>query len=134
MNRNQFSHSRIFIDYDDGSPVGTCSLHCAPIDLALHIDKMPRIIWVGEFNTKQLVDAKKVAWVIGGNKPGVMTSRAKWAFSSKGNAQAFVRENGGTLARFDEVAKAAYEDMYADTKRIRGRRKMRRQHAPEPEK
>jgi copper chaperone NosL len=134
MNRNQFAHSRIFIDYDDGSAAGTCSIHCAAIDLALHIDKTPRIIWVGDLNTKLLVDAEKAAWVIGGNKPGVMTKRAKWAFSSKGDAEKFVKENGGALAGFDEVVKAAYEDMYADTKMIRERRKMRRQQAPEPGK
>ena len=54
----------------------------------------------------------------------VMTKRAKWAFEKKDDAEAFIKENGGTLAAFDEAMKAAYEDMYTDTKMIREKRKM----------
>jgi len=41
-------------------------------------------------------------------------------------ADNFIKENGGTIATFDESVKAAYEDMYSDTKMIRERRKMKR--------
>ncbi|MRR36998.1 NosL family protein, partial [bacterium] len=51
--------------------------------------------------------------------------RAKWAFESRADAEAFIKENGGKPASFDEAIKAAYEDMYADTKMIREKRKMR---------
>ena len=53
-----------------------------------------------------------------------MSKRAKWAFGKRDDAELFVKENGGTLATFDEVMKAAYEDMYADMKIIRDKRKM----------
>ena len=131
MNRTQFAHSRIFIEYEDGSTEGTCSVHCSAIDFALNIDKTPKTIYVGDYNTKQLIDVERAIWIIGGNKPGVMTKRAKWAFARKEDAEKFRSENGGDLATFDQAIKAAYEDMYQDTKMIQERRKMRRmQHKP----
>jgi copper chaperone NosL len=122
MDRQKFAQSRMLIEYDDGSAFGACSLHCAAMDLALRLDKNPKSIQVADFNTKKLIDAEKAAWVVGGNKPGVMTKRAKWAFADPKDAQAFIKENQGQLATFDEVMKAAYEDMYADTKMIREKR------------
>jgi len=126
MDREKFAHSRMFIQYDDGSTEGTCSVHCAAIDLVLNLDKTPRAIQVGDYNTKNLIDAEKALWVIGGSKMGVMTKRAKWAFEKKEDAEKFVKENGGKLASFDEALKAAYDDIYEDTKMIRERRKMRK--------
>ncbi|MBU1232323.1 MAG: nitrous oxide reductase accessory protein NosL, partial [Proteobacteria bacterium] len=77
--------------------------------------------------TKKLIDAESAFWVIDGNKMGVMTTRAKWAFATKESAEAYIQTNGGTLAGFDEVMEATYEDMYKDTKMIREKRKMKRQ-------
>jgi nitrous oxide reductase accessory protein NosL len=126
MDREQFAHSRVFIEYEDGSSLAACSIHCAAVDLALHIDKTPKSIQVGDFDSKKLIDAEQATWVIGGNKPGVMTRRAKWAFEKKLDAEQFVKENGGQIATFDQVMQATYEDMYADTKMIREKRKMKR--------
>ena len=126
MDRERYGHSRVLIEYDDGTTEGTCSLHCMAIDLALNIDKTPKALLVGDYNTKELIDAEKSFWVVGGNKMGVMTKRAKWAFEKKDDAEKFVRENGGSLATFDEAIKLAYEDMYSDTKMIRDRRKMKK--------
>jgi copper chaperone NosL len=47
MNRGTFAHSKMLIEYNDGTIVGTCSLHCAAIDLALNLDKAPKVIQVG---------------------------------------------------------------------------------------
>jgi copper chaperone NosL len=127
MDREKFAHSRMLIEYDDGSQVGTCSLHCAAIDLALNLDKTPKMIWVADYGTKSLVNAEKAFWVIGGSKPGVMTKRAKWAFAQKADADQFIKENGGTPGDFDAALKAAYEDIAEDTKMIRERRRMMRQ-------
>jgi hypothetical protein len=124
MDREKFAHSRIYIEFDDGSTDGACSLHCAAIDLAIHIDKTPKTIWVGDYHTKMLIDAEKGFWPIGGSKMGVMTQRAKWAFAKKEEAEKFKTENGGDLGTFDQAIKAAYEDMYLDTKMIREKRKM----------
>ena len=134
MDREKFAYSRVFIEYDDGSTEGLCSIHCAVVDLALHIDKTPKVIWVGDLNTKKLIDVDKAVWVVGGNKPGVMTQRAKWAFEKKADAEKFIKANGGSLKTFDEVIHASYEDMDADTKMIRQRRKMMKMKKSAPKK
>jgi nitrous oxide reductase accessory protein NosL len=126
MDRQKFAHSRMLIEYRDGSGLGSCSIHCAAVDLAQNIDKDPKAILVADYQSKNLVDAEKAYWVIGGNKPGVMTKRAKWAFADRKAAEAFVKENEGRLASFDDAMKATYEDMYADTKMIRERRAKRK--------
>ena len=69
--------------------------------------------------------------MLGGKKQGVMTKRAKWAFADKAAAEAFVKENEGAIASFDEVIKGAYQDMYEDTKMIRERRAAKRKAAAE---
>jgi copper chaperone NosL len=126
MDRQQYAHSRVFIEYDDGSATGTCSIHCAALDLALNMDKTPKVIEVADYGTKTLINAEKAFWVMGGRKMGVMTMRAKWAFEKMDDAQKFVGENGGEIVTFDRVMKASYEDMYEDTKTIRERRKVKK--------
>jgi nitrous oxide reductase accessory protein NosL len=131
MDRAKFASSRMVIEYDDGGAVGTCSIHCAAVDLAVTLDKAPKAFKVADMASRQLVDAEKAFWVVGGGKPGVMTRRAKWAFADKAAAEAFAKEQGATLATFEEAMKGAYEDMYLDTKMIREKRKMMRQKAME---
>jgi nitrous oxide reductase accessory protein NosL len=126
MDRKKFAHSRVLIVFEDGTESGTCSIHCAAIELALNIDKTPKEIWVGEYDGGKLIDAERAYWVIGGDKPGVMTKRAKWAFETREKAEAFVKASGGKVSVMDEAFKAAFEDMYEDTKMIIERRKMKR--------
>ncbi len=131
MDRQMFAHSRIWIEYADGSPEGLCSLHCAAVEFAVALDRRPTTIWVGDFETKQLVDADKAVWVMGGDKPGVMTRRPKWAFAEQAGADRFIKASGGTVITFDQAIKSAYEDMYDDTKMIRDRREAKRKAASE---
>jgi len=126
MDRGTYNFSRMLIEYDDGTSVASCSIHCAAVDLANNIDKTPKAIQVGDFNGKQLIDAEKAFWVVGGNKPGVMSKRGKWAFEKKEDAENFIKTNQGNIVSFEEAMKAAYEDMHEDTRAIRERRKMRR--------
>ena len=126
MNRDMFNFSRMLIEYNDGTVAAACSLHCAALDLANNIDKTPKSIKVADFNGKQLIDAETAFWVIGGKKPGVMSKRGKWAFEKKDDAESFMKTNEGRLASFEEAIKAAYEDMYEDTKMIRDKRKTMR--------
>ena len=132
MDREKFGHSRVYIEYDDGTSIGTCSIHCAAVELALRIDKTPKVIMVGDYSSKSLIDVEKAFWVMGGSKMGVMTKRAKWAFEKKADAQRFIKENGGEISTFDGVIKAAYEDMYGDTKMIRERWKMKKMEHKKP--
>lgn len=126
MDREKFAHSRMVIQYEDGSDAGFCSLHCAAVELAMNIDKSPTLIQVGDFGSKSLIDAEKASWVLGGKKQGVMTRVAKWAFEKKSDAELFISQNGGELSSFETAIKAAYGDMYEDTRMIRERRKMKK--------
>ena len=129
MDREKFAHSRMLIEYGDGSSFGSCSIHCTAIDLAQSFDKQPKAILAADYNQKNLIDAEKAYWVIGGKKPGVMAKTAKWAFADKKDAEAFIKAEGGKLANFEDAMKATYEDMYNDTKMIREKRaKMKAMH------
>ena len=126
MKKATFGHSWMMIEREDGSVVGVCSVHCAAVDMALNIDKPAKDITVGDYNSKKQIDAEKAFWVLGGDKMGVMTSRAKWAFVSKESADAFIKQHGGRPSTFDEIMKASFEDMYQDTLMIQKKRKMMR--------
>jgi copper chaperone NosL len=126
MKKAMFGHSWMTIEREDGSEVGVCSVHCAAVDMALNIDKPARNITVGDYNSKKQIDADRAFWVLGGDKMGVMTSRAKWAFVSKASADAFINQHGGRPSTFEEIMKAAFEDMYQDTLMIQKKRKMMR--------
>ena len=128
MDRAKFSHSRMLIEYEDGTRVAICSLHCAAVELANTIDRVPVKLSVADYDTKKLIDAEIAVWVMGGSRKGVMTGHAKWAFASREAAGRFIQANGGRLATFDDAIKAAYDDMYQDTKMIRELRKMKHQH------
>jgi copper chaperone NosL len=126
MDRATFSHSRMLIAYEDGTAVATCSIHCAAVELANAIDRIPEKLSVADYDSKDLIDAESAVWVMGGGKKGVMTGKAKWAFASREAADRFIKANGGAIAGFDEAIRASYEDMYQDTKMIREFRKMKR--------
>lgn len=130
MDRATFGHSRMLIEYEDGSTVAVCSLHCAAVELANTIDRIPVLVRVADYDTGELIDAEGAVWVLGGSRKGVMTGTAKWAFGSRESAERFVKTYGGTVAGFDPAMKAAYDDMYQDTKMIREFRKLKRLRQP----
>ncbi len=110
MSRATFASSRTVIEYDDGSISGTCSLNCAAAEMALNPAKFPKAVWVADYSSQHLIDARKAVWVMGGKKEGVMSRNGKWAFLDREAADSFLAGNGGTLAGFDEVMKAAYAE------------------------
>jgi copper chaperone NosL len=110
MDRTKFGHSRMIVTYTDGSSAGTCSLNCVVTDLSKNKSKTVKSYQVADYNTRKLIDAKTAAWVIGGNKRGVMTPVAKWAFADKKDAEAFIKADGGKPATFDEALKAAEKE------------------------
>jgi len=125
MDRRQYAHSRMLIDYREG-PVGTCSIHCAAADIAVNRHKTVQGILAADYVGRQLVPARTAFWVIGGDRSGVMTQRAKWAFEKQMDAEEFIRGHGGKLAAFDDAIKATFEDMYADIKAVRERAQKRK--------
>ena len=110
MDRISFARSRMMIVYVDGSTVSTCSLNCTANEVKENKGKQVKSIMVADYSTKELTDAASASWVIGGNKPGVMTRLAKWAFARKEDAQLFVKENEGRLATFDEALNLALRE------------------------
>jgi copper chaperone NosL len=123
MDRQMFALSRMLVEYEDGPAVGVCSIHCAAVALVMNADKMPKAIRVGDFNSKELIEADKAFWVVGGSKPGVMTQRAKWAFQKQKDAEKFRADYGGEPANFDQAMKASFEDIYSDLKMMWGKRR-----------
>lgn len=121
MDRKQFAHSRMLIRYPDGSRTATCSLRCAAVELAVEPGKQPIAIEVGDYHSKQLIDAEWAYWVIGGSKAGVMSQRAKWAFAKRQAAEEFIAAHGGILVGFEQALEAAYADLYQDSRALRQR-------------
>ena len=132
MDKIKFGYSWVVIVHDDNTSAELCSIHCAAIYLALNAHQTIDAITVGDYVTAKPIDADRAHWVIGGNKLGVMTSRAKWAFETKEAADNFIKEHGGQPAVFREVIKAAFEDMYRDTVMIQRKRKLRKMLRPTP--
>ncbi len=112
MDRRMYDYSRMLVEYTDGTSGGSCSIHCTAIDLAMNPGRVPKAIMVGDYRTKQLIDARDAYWVIGGSRYGVMSIRGKWAFAEKGYAEVYIKEQGGNLGSFDDALKAAFEDMW----------------------
>lgn len=117
MDREKFGHARMLIAYSDGTSAAMCSLHCSAVDLVQNRAKIPCRIMVGDYGTRKLIDATEAFWVIGGDKPGVMTETAKWAFEKQAEADEFLKKHGGKNATFQEALRAAYEGLYEDMKR-----------------
>lgn len=69
------------------------------------------MILAADHTERILVDAEKAVWVMGGVKRGIMTTRPKWAFSTKAGADAFIEDYGGSIATWSEALAAAREDL-----------------------
>jgi copper chaperone NosL len=126
MDREKFDTSRMLLEYNDGSVTAVCSIHCAAIDMANNLDKTPKSIKVADFNGKHLINAEKAFWVVGGNKPGVMSKQGKWAFEKKDDAEKFLMTNQGKLVSYEEALNETYKNMSEDTQMIRNKRAMKR--------
>jgi nitrous oxide reductase accessory protein NosL len=131
MDRRQYHHSRMLIQYSNDVPDAVCSIHCAAISLALNIDAEPKAIWVGDNaaagEPRPLVDVDRAGFVIGGSAVGVMTLRSKVAYGSDAAARSAQAAQGGVVGDFNAALLAAYTDMSRDVARIRQNREERRQ-------
>lgn len=105
MDRRVFAHARFLTAYADGTEVGTCSLHCANWDARLTAPGRKAVRrQVGDWRTRELIEAASAVWVVGGAKSGIMTPVAKWAFGDESAARAFIAEYGGRITGFTEAA------------------------------
>jgi len=110
MDRKLYGYSRMLLTHADGSQTGVCSLHCALTLQNAKREKPVTAFSVADRDKHDLIDAATAYWVVGGSKRGVMTPRAKWAFSTAAAADAFVAAYGGTRATWAEALEAARED------------------------
>jgi hypothetical protein len=122
MDREKFGTTRMLVEYENGTAIGTCSIHCAAVDLAQSFGKAIKAIRVADYRTGKLVDAEKAVWVVGSSLPGVMAAKSRVAFADKSDAEAFRRERGGETADFNAAITSTYCDMWSDTQGIRARR------------
>ena len=135
MDRKQYHHSRMLVQYSDDLADGTCSLHCAAISLSINLDRGPKAIYAADFGAsaepKPLVNVDQATYLIGSKLPGVMTAKSKKAFASREAAQAAQKENGGELGDFSAALAAAHASMVDDTMMIRKKRAEKRAKAME---
>jgi copper chaperone NosL len=111
MDRKAYGFSRMLLHYDDGTVVGVCSLHCFAIELDANPARRVKSIEVADRDTRTLIDAAQAYWVIGGDKPGVMTKTATWAYTEKKDAEKFLKEHGGRLASYEDALDAASQEI-----------------------
>jgi copper chaperone NosL len=111
MDRKAYGFSRMLVQYEDGTVVGVCSLHCALVDLDANPGRKVKALLVADRSNRNLLDVEKAVWVMGGKKSGVMTKRAKWAFESKEGAEAFIAKYEGKIVSWAEILAAAREDL-----------------------
>jgi nitrous oxide reductase accessory protein NosL len=110
MHRDRFDYSRAYVEFTDGSRAGTCSIGCVADEVKNAPARKVKLIRVADYQTRQLLEATKACWVIGGDVSGVMTRTPKWAFADKAAAEAFIKEHGGRLAGFEEVWQAVVNE------------------------
>ena len=133
MERRQFHHSRMLIQYSDDLADGVCSLHCAAISLSLNVDREPKAIWIGDNaapgEVKSLIEVDKARFLVGSKINPVMSKRSKVAYGDQAVAKTAQAANGGELMDFDHALLAAYTDMSNDVAQIRKMRAERRKRA-----
>lgn len=125
MDRTKFAHSRMLVEYDSGEQVGTCSLHCVTRELREAKADGLKSLKVADFYSHKLIDSADAFWVLGGDKKGVMTMRAKWAFETEEGARKFIAAHGGKLATAGEAMAASSDDMVKDMARMKKMKKMK---------
>jgi nitrous oxide reductase accessory protein NosL len=119
MDRTKFAHSRMLVAYQDGEQVGTCSLHCTIRELNGSGGRRLKAIMVADYDTHKLLLSDEAIWVAGGDKQGVMTMRAKWAFATPEAARTFVTEHGGAVTTAEQAMQAGSDDMARDMERMK---------------
>lgn len=122
MDRAKFAATRMIVEYANGTTIGTCSIHCAAVDLAQSFGKEIAALKVADYRSGRLIDAEKALWVVGAGVPGVMAAKSRVAFADKADAEAFRKEKGGDAADFNAAVTSTYCDMWPDTQAIRSRR------------
>ena len=106
----------------DGKVKQYCSIHCLVEDMKN--GAKPVDIKVVDVNSLKFIPAEKAFYVVGSSKKGTMTTKSKYAFASKVNAEAFAKENGGEVTDFNGALKAAQEEFDKDSEMVAKKQSM----------
>ncbi len=100
----------------DGKTKQYCSIHCLVEDMKKGNEI--KDVKVVDTNSLKFIDATKAFYVVGSNKKGTMTMVSKYAFSTKADAEAFAKANGGKVTDFKGALKVAEADFAKDSMMI----------------
>ncbi|MEA3372996.1 MAG: nitrous oxide reductase accessory protein NosL [Campylobacterota bacterium] len=120
MNLVKFYKTSHAMKQKDGSIHQYCSIHC----LAEANDEITPDTKVVDVNTLKFIDAFTATYVVGSSKKGTMTMNSKYAFTTKAEAEAFAKANGGKVMGFAEAVQLAADDIAKDNKMVEKKRAM----------
>ncbi len=99
MDRNKWARTRYEFETSKGR-FYTCSIHCVAV-MSHKLKEEPKNVRVAEYmRPERMVDAEKAYFVMGSRAPGTMTRVSKIAFSSRKEAEEFIKRYGGKIVDF----------------------------------
>lgn len=110
MSRKSCAHTRIVVEYIDGTRRAECSLHCLLADLVNQSGREPKKMQAADYNDRILVEAEKCWWVRYDNAVECRGSKVLLAYRTERGADDFITSFGGNKLNFDEALKIAYLD------------------------
>ena len=116
MSRKSCAHTRMVVEYADGTRRAECSLHCLLADFVEQPGREPKRILAADYDDRKLVEAEKCSWVRYDNANECMGSKVMLAFRSDQGADKFIASFGGRKLTFDEALKLTYADLKAERK------------------
>ncbi len=106
------SPQEVRIEYRDGTARAACGLRCTGAMLAAYRGEDVKTIWIREYGSGRLLDAKKAFWVLGSS------DGSKEAFSGRLDAEAFLTAHGGRVANFRDTMAAVFSGMYDEIQKV----------------
>ncbi len=116
MSRKVCAHTRMTVEYTDGTRRAECGLHCLLADLVEQPGRHPKRILAADYNDRKLADAQKSWWVRYDNAVECRGSKIMLAFRTERGADDFVVSFGGRKLDFDEALRLTYLDIEAERK------------------
>lgn len=95
--------------FDDGSSKVVCSLACAARLIKDNQGKTKNV-FVADFHTGKLINARNALYIEGSDVPGVMSYTSRIAFRSRTDAEEFQRKHGGRIISFEDALKHQTEE------------------------
>ena len=114
MSRESCAHTRMVVEYADGTRRAECSLHCLLADFVDQPAREPKRILAADYDDRKLAEAEKCSWVRYDNAVECMGSKVMLAFRSEKGADEFIASFGGRKLTFDEALKLTYADLEAE--------------------